>query len=85
MRPGRKTPLFSFPGSTHLFILQGSVQLQANGQTYTMNAKDYAYIPANFAFGLFNPNQYNGPLPAQKSSDVISSAQTGDSAGTPAQ
>jgi mannose-6-phosphate isomerase-like protein (cupin superfamily) len=85
MRPGRQTPLFSLPGSTHLFILQGSVQLQANGQTYTMNAKDYAYIPANFAFALFNPNQYNGPLPSQKSSDVISSTQTGDAAGTPAQ
>jgi hypothetical protein len=85
LRPARQTPLFEFSGSTHMFILQGSVTLQANGATYVMNAKDYAYLPANFAFSLFNPNQYNGPVPGAKASDVTGSLITGENASVPAQ
>ncbi len=66
LRPGRATPTFRFPGgNVHLFILQGSVNISANGTVRKMNLHDYAYVPGNFVFSLFNPNQYRGPIPGK--------------------
>jgi len=56
LRPGRETPPFRTAGHTHLFVLQGSVNITpANGGTTTMNKCDYAFLPENFVVTLANP------------------------------
>ena len=63
LKPGTQTPLFRIPGHTHLFVLQGSVNITpAGGSTVTMNKYDYAFLPENFAVQLENPAQYEGPV-----------------------
>jgi hypothetical protein len=62
LEPGTKTPIFKTAGHTHLFVLQGSVNITpAGGSTVFMNTQTYAYLPEGFAVSLSNPAQYSGP------------------------
>ena len=62
LRPGRRTPSFSLPARTHIFVLQGSAEITALGGSPTrMNPFWHAYLPAGFSISLSNPKQYQGP------------------------
>jgi hypothetical protein len=62
LRPGIQTPTFRIPGHTHLFVLQGSVTITADGvNTVVLKQNDYAFLPQNFAGTLANPKPYTGP------------------------
>lgn len=62
LRPGKTTPLFTFTSNTHLFILEGSAQLQpAGGAATTLKLNWYAFVPRGFAISLSNPRAYTGP------------------------
>jgi mannose-6-phosphate isomerase-like protein (cupin superfamily) len=63
LRPGRRTPTFRMPASTHLFVLQGSVNITADSRTTMMKKNDYAFVPGGFVLSLSNPNPYTGPQP----------------------
>jgi len=62
LQPGTQTPIYKTAGHTHLFVLQGSVNITpAGGSTVHMNTQDYAYLPEGFAISLSNPAQFSGP------------------------
>ncbi len=63
LRQGKSMPLFKITDNTHLFVLQGRVDITANSKTTTMKPHDYAYVPRNFAITLSNPRAYRGPRP----------------------
>ncbi len=63
LQPGAQTPVFHLAGHTHVFVLQGSVDITpAGGSKVHMNTEDYVYLPEGFAISLSNPGQYQGPL-----------------------
>ena len=62
LRPGKQTPTFRIPGSTHIYVLQGRVILQQGIATpLALESKYYAYLPKGFAVRLSNPKTYDGP------------------------
>ena len=66
LRPGKATPLFTIPGATHLFVLEGQVDITpAGGAPSTMKQNWYAFVPNGFAITLSNPKPYRGPGAAQ--------------------
>ena len=57
-----KTPAFSLPARTHLFVLQGSVDLASlNAAPASMRQYWHAYLPAGHIVTLSNPRAYSGP------------------------
>ena len=66
VRPGKTTPLFRIPASTHVFVLQGEVRLSVPGAgEFTMPQNHYAFLPPGLSFSLSNPKAYDGPLPGE--------------------
>jgi hypothetical protein len=62
LRPGSKTPPFRIPARTHLFVLQGSVDIAPVGGEMThMEPHWHAYLPAGVWLRLTNPRPYGGP------------------------
>lgn len=62
LRAGKRMPAFSLPARTHLFVLQGNVDIAAPGATPTrMGQYWHAYLPANMIVNLSNPKEYTGP------------------------
>jgi hypothetical protein len=62
IRSGKASPMFRIGGDTHLFVLQGSVNLVTSGGSgATLGAGKYAFVPANFGIVLSNPTPYTGP------------------------
>ena len=61
LRPGKATPLFTFSSNTHLFVLEGSAQIQAAGGPQTaLKLNWYAFIPKGFAISISNPRALSG-------------------------
>jgi hypothetical protein len=61
VRPGTQTPPFRLGGHTHLFVLQGGVNITpAGGATSPMGKYFYAYLPENFTVTLANPEPLGG-------------------------
>ena len=66
IRPGKTTPLFRIPAATHVFVLQGAVNLAVPGAgQFAMPQNRYAFLPPGLVFSLSNPKMYDGLLPAQ--------------------
>jgi hypothetical protein len=64
LRPGRATPSFQIDGNTHLFVLEGSVDIQpAGGSVVTVGHKRYAFLERTLPVRLSNPRKYEGPFP----------------------
>jgi len=62
LRPGKSTPLFTIPGATHMFVLEGQVDITpAGGTPSTLKQNWYAFVPNGFAISLSNPKPYRGP------------------------
>lgn len=62
LHPAKSTPPFRILGDTHLFILQGSVNLTVNNSsTVSLRQGIYAFVPANLTIQVSNPKQYDGP------------------------
>lgn len=63
LRVGRTTPLFRIPANTHVYVVQGGVDLIPAGSAPVRLERDfYAFIPKNFAISFSNPKQYDGPV-----------------------
>jgi hypothetical protein len=61
LRRGARTLNFRIPGDTHLYLLEGSAELNAPGRgILAMKARDYAYIPRNAVVQLANPRARGG-------------------------
>ena len=61
LRPGKATPLFTFSSNTHLFVLEGSAQIQAaSGPQTALKLNWYAFIPKGFAISISNPRALSG-------------------------
>lgn len=64
LRPGARTPFFRLEGRTHLYVLQGHIELTPAGAgTIQMPDDHYAHVPDGFAVRIANPRPYDGPLP----------------------
>ncbi len=62
LRSGTHTPLFQISGSTHLYVLQGTVTVSvAGGSSYVIPAGQYAFLPPSLAVTVTNARQYSGP------------------------
>jgi len=62
LRPGAATPVFSFTGNTHLFVIQGNSVIQAAGAAaQPFNLDYYAFAPSGFSLTISNPLPYSGP------------------------
>ncbi|MEO7651333.1 MAG: hypothetical protein ABIZ80_12785 [Bryobacteraceae bacterium] len=62
LRPGRTTPPFVIRANTHLAVLSGRVNITpAGGQSRTLTAKQYAFVPNGLSIILSNPKTYSGP------------------------
>ncbi|MBI3895864.1 MAG: hypothetical protein HY313_08010 [Acidobacteria bacterium] len=62
LRPGRRTPILRMGGHTHLFVLQGQMELLPAGSgAVPLVRNDYAFLPPGYAFRLSNPKPYDGP------------------------
>ena len=62
LRPGTKTPRFSIPGNTHMFVLEGEVNITtAAGSSTLVKREWYSFLPANFSISISNPKTYQGP------------------------
>jgi mannose-6-phosphate isomerase-like protein (cupin superfamily) len=62
MRPGTHTPLFSNSGSTHFYVMSGTVTLNvAGGASYLVPAGQYAFLPPGLAVTVTNARKYSGP------------------------
>jgi hypothetical protein len=78
LRPGRTTPYFKINANTHLWILNGSVNITPAGGPTTVIANSgctqpcagtvYSFVPPGFAIQISNPIAYTGPtqLPFDK-------------------
>ena len=61
LRPGKATPLFTFSSNTHLFVLEGSAQIQPGGGPQTaLKLNWYAFVPKGFAISISNPRALLG-------------------------
>lgn len=58
---GTNTQTFKIDGATHLFIVQGSVNINIpGGQTTPFPNFNYAFIPNGMTFSISNPRAYGG-------------------------
>jgi hypothetical protein len=65
LRAGAKSPPFRIPARTHVFVLQGSVDIApVGGATTHMEPHWHAYLPAGMWLTLANPKPYEGPVAA---------------------
>lgn len=59
---GTTTPNFTIDGATHLFIVQGNVNINVpGGATKAFPYFNYAFIPQGMSFSISNPLVYSGP------------------------
>lgn len=60
LRPGTTTPPVRIEGDTHVFVLEGEIQVEPMGQEpVRLGARQYAFIPGGLNFRMANPKKFD--------------------------